>query len=67
MRREETQVLPYEHWNDAKPLRSRQRSAIVNFMNTLAQWAPTGMTKTMTSMSMTDTGIIRLPAAPGVR
>jgi len=36
-------------------------------MNAMALCAPTGMTKTMTSMSMTDTEIIRLPAAPGVR
>jgi len=36
-------------------------------MNALALGAPTGTTKSIISMSITDTEIIRLPAAPGVR
>jgi hypothetical protein len=36
-------------------------------MNALAHRAPSGTTKPIFSMSMTDTEIIRLPAAPGVR
>jgi len=36
-------------------------------MNALAHCAPTGTTKSIISMSITDTEIIRLPAAPGVR
>jgi hypothetical protein len=35
-------------------------------MNAMAPCAPTGTTKQIISMSITGTGIIRLPAEPGV-
>jgi hypothetical protein len=46
-------------------LRSGKFGGIVAVMNVAALSAPTGMIKQTISMSMTDTEITSLPAAPG--